>query len=157
MPALIDSYTTTEPSHLLSADNWYKTEREPLSSSSIIVVISKRTGLNSRIHKLLDEYSTLQDNWDEDDAIAPSDIAISQARFITTLLENHGQPIFHSAPGPNGEVMLDIRNIKRNKSIELIFYPTRSVLVLFSDNEKPVQQNFEIADLPQHLEWLNRK
>lgn len=157
MPVLIDSYTTTEPSYPLMANIWYKTEREPLSASSIVVGTAKQIGLNNRIHKLLEEYSKLQNNWDEDDAIAPSDTVITKSKFITTLLENHGQSIFHSAPGPNGEIMLDIRNIKGNRSIELIFYPTRSVLVTFSENEKPTQQNLEIADLPKYLEWLNRK
>lgn len=156
MPVLIDNYTTTEPIRPLLASFGYNTEREPMTNS-IVVGLRQQIGLNNRIHKLLGEYSKLENNWDNDDAISPNDMAILQAIYIATLLERHGQPIFHAAPGPNGEIMLDLRNNKKTRSLELIFYPTRSIAVTFSEEEKPVQQNFELPDLPGYLEWLNKK
>lgn len=156
MPALINNYTTTEISQPLLANNCFSSEIK-LWSSSIIVGTVEQLGLNSRIHKLLSEFGTLKDNWDHDDAIAPNKIAVERAGYITTLLGRRGQSIFHAAPGPNGEIMLDIRNNKMGRSLELLLYPTRTVAVKFSETENPQQQNFEIEDLPIYLEWLNRK
>ena len=107
--------------------------------------------------RLLDEYSTLKDNWDQDDAKAPTKNAIIQAKYITSLLSKHGQPIYHAAPGPNGEIMLDIRNKGNTKSIEIIFYNDKSVAVTFPENHKPSQFQFEDSALPGLLEWLNHK
>lgn len=156
MPVLTDNYSTTEPIRPLLANFGYNTEPEPITNS-IVVGLSQQIGLNNRIHKLLEEYSKLQSNWDDDGAVAPNEMSILQAIYITTLLERHGQSIFHAAPGPNGEIMLDIRNNKKTRSLELIFYPTRSIAVTFPEDQKPVQQNFELPDLPGYLEWLNKK
>ncbi|WP_033417690.1 hypothetical protein [Cytophaga aurantiaca] len=159
MQVLIDNYTTNEPSTLSNpnvARIWYKTDVQPLSSS-ITITLKHQIGLNNRIHKLLREFSVLEDNWDENDSIAPIESVIKQAKFITSLLEKHGQPIFHAAPGPNGEIMLDIRNKKKDRSLEIIFYPLKSVVVLFPERGTPDQQIFTINNLPYLLEWLNQK
>ncbi|MEP0711639.1 MAG: hypothetical protein ABJ333_10985 [Algoriphagus sp.] len=112
--------------------------------------------LNNRIFKLLEEFSELEDNWDEDEANAPSKIALSNAHFVVQLLTSIGQPIFNTAPGPTGEIMLDIRDIANSKSVELIFYPSRSVAVYFPENGRPFQRDFQADNLPEVLRWLNQ-
>ena len=111
--------------------------------------------LNNRIFNLLEEFSELEDNWDEDEARAPSKIALSYAKYIVQLLSSIGQPIFSTAPGPNGEIMLDIRDGSGDKSVELIFYPSRSVAVYFPENGKPFQRDFQTENLPEILRWLD--
>ena len=111
--------------------------------------------LNNRTFNLLEEFSELEDNWDEDEARAPSKIALSNAKYIVQLLSSIGQPIFSTAPGPNEEIMLDIRDRSGDKSVELIFYPSRSVAVYFPENGKPFQRNFHTENLPEILRWLN--
>ena len=110
--------------------------------------------LNSRIMELIEEYSELKDNWDENDALAPSASVIDSAKQLISLLEKKGQVMYHSAPGPNGEIMVDIRN--QEKSIEIIFYKNRAVSVQIPKIGKPTQKNFEINDLQSLLIWLNK-
>jgi hypothetical protein len=112
-------------------------------------------GLNGRIHKLLADFGYLRNNWDEDDALAPSKEALRQAEFLTGILEKHGQPIFHAAPGPNGEVMLDIRNKDKSKSVEILFYQNRTTVVFYPSKGSPYQDAFDFQALPEILVWLN--
>ncbi|MEP7266224.1 MAG: hypothetical protein ABI844_01265 [Saprospiraceae bacterium] len=156
MIASTDSYTKPEVSKPRKAFDGYETFVE-IPAASIVLSAYPFMYLNQRIDKLLDEYSKLQNNWDEDDAIAPSEGVISWARYTASLLGRYGQSIYHATPGPNGEIMLNIRNVKTEKSLEIIFYTHRSVLVEFSKEEKPVQKNFDIYNMPSYIGWLNRK
>lgn len=166
MEALIDNYTTTN----LSTIRAYSTATHRggkglidisagvmihVNIASIILSHQDVYSLNSRIDKLLDEYGRLKNNWDEDDALAPSLHVINQAKYLSRVLENHGQAIFHTAPGPNGEIMLDLRNKRGTRSMEIIFYHNRSVVVFFPDKEKPNQDQFTSGKLSNYLEWLN--
>jgi hypothetical protein len=110
-----------------------------------------------RVFDLLEEFKFLLDNWDEEGAMAPNSIAISNATYITQCLERGGQPIYNAAPGPNGEVMLDLRNIEGTRSVELIFYSNRSIIVYYPETDNAYQDNFSFEELPSVLEWLNRK
>lgn len=156
MPAWTNNYTAPEPTIPLVANPRYFTEERKVTASIVIGGV-RRIELNSRIHKLLDEYSLLENNWDDDGAIAPDNEVIQKAQNLTLLMERHGQGIFHCAPGPNGEIMLDIRNNIKSKSIEIILYSDHSVVVLFPEEGRPTQKDFYIDQLPVYLNWLNQK
>lgn len=158
MHTLMNNYTAVEPQSHFQAnyDVVYHSADFTLFSSSITIARECKTGLNSRINKLLEEFSELQDNWDEDGAISPPKTVIKRAKYITSLLENHGQAIFHAAPGPNGEIMLELRNTYNSKSVELIFYHNRAYAVQFSADEKPIQSDFTVDNLPELFNWLNK-
>ena len=128
------------------------------SSISLLInsISLNQVTLNSRILKLLEEFSLLTDNWDEDDALAPKLKVIDNAKYLTKLLEKHGQPIYHTAPGPNGEIMLDIRNEFYKRSLEVIIYQNRTVVVVFPEKGSPVQSDFDLTRLPDLLSWLNK-
>lgn len=160
MPALIDNYTAIEcviETHPRVASVRYTTELYRSVASSITVSVDSKKGINQRILSLLNEFKTLEDNWDEEDAEAPNHLALSSAIYLTKLLEKHGQAIFHAAPGPNSEIMLDVRNNKNTKSLELIFYADRAVSVFFPKDGNPSQQPFDFQNLPELLQWLNQK
>lgn len=160
MPALIDNYSA--PAYSVSAFSVESVRghcievRRP-SIASVILVDPGEINLNSKIIYLLNEYATLQDNWDEDGAISPAVKEINKAKGITFLLSKHGQSIFHTAPGPNGEIMLDIRNKDKTRSVEIIFYQQKSLAVLFPEQGTATQQPFKATDLPELLNWLNQK
>ncbi len=160
MPALIDNYSAPAQSipacSVASVRSHCIDDRRP-STASVILAYPGEFNLNGRIMHLLNEYATLKDNWDEDGAKAPAVAAIRNAKAITSLLDKHGQPIFHTAPGPNGEIMLDIRSKNKSKSIEIILYQERSVAVLFPEQGIASQQTFNTTDLPGLLNWLNQK
>jgi len=123
------------------------------------VVVSQQNiiSFNHRVLQLLEEFESLDANWDQDDALKPSLEAITNARSITRVLGKHGQSVYHAAPGPNGEIMLDIRNKGKSKSFELIFYSDRTVAVKFPEEGQPEQISFSTDILPDLLKWLNAK
>jgi hypothetical protein len=110
---------------------------------------------NHRILQLLAEFGLLKENWDMDGAVQPSLKAIENARYITQLLGKHGQQVYHAAPGPNGEIMIDIRNKRKSRSLELVFYDDRSVAVKFPEESQPQQLLFSTEMLSDLLNWLN--
>jgi hypothetical protein len=160
MPVLTDNYSTERD---LSADistvlGKFKFRiLDETSFSSLVVSYPNNTYPNHKILQLLAEFELLEENWDLDGGLKPSIKAIKSARYITQLLGKHGQQIFHAAPGPNGEIMLDIRNKSKNKSVEIIFYDDRTLAVKFPEEGLPEQIFFSPESLPDLLHWLNTK
>lgn len=158
MKSLTNSYSTNFPTYyrtsLLSPMEICCTFNKPVNLSSTIITQAHQYALNARINQLLNEFEFLEDNWDEDDARAPYKDSIFHARFLTDLFNKHGQQIFHAAPGPNGEIMLDVRNKVKGKSVEFIFYKDKSVYVSVSP-KGPKQDNYDDEKLPEIMNWLN--
>jgi hypothetical protein len=109
--------------------------------------------INRRIISLINEFKTLRDNWDEDGGLAPNVSAIRFAENLVRQLQKTGQKVFHTAPGPNGEVMVDLR--ENGKSLEIIFYPTKARYVKFPSQGDPIQGDFNDEIFPTLLKWLN--
>lgn len=100
-------------------------------------------------------YQQLTDNWDEDGAIAPTRQTVLAALDIALLLTVTGQLIYHTSPGPNGEIMIKLRN--GSKSAELLAYPKgRNKFVRVGPDETPQQGALTPGSLRETLQWLNR-
>ena len=106
-----------------------------------------------KIFSLLEDIKSLEDNWDEDGAKKPSRMAIQNSQYLIQLLSKRGIEIYHIAPGPIGEIMIDLRN-ERNSSLEILFYENRSKFVKFPIAGNPEQGEFKIEDLPTLIKWL---
>ena len=144
------------PSHRSMIFDGRKAEYWNEKYSSIVVVNTQNIILNSRIINLIKDISKLENNWDYENAIVPTRNVIASANSLVYLLEKRGQKIFHVAPGPNGEIMLDIRNSRKTKSVEIIFYKNKSIVIFFPETMKPSQSQFEIDNLSIILHWLNQ-
>lgn len=157
MTALLDNYSLFPHSQPIVNSVLDIFQELTSFSNDRSIVISNETslGLNNHIFRLLDHFATLEENWDDDGAIKITEKVIANARYITSLMQKSGQLIYHSAPGPNGEVMLDIRNVKKSKSIEIVIYPNRTILVEFPVKGRPSQLNFDLEQLKKSLKWLN--
>ncbi|GAB4047337.1 hypothetical protein [Spirosoma litoris] len=100
-------------------------------------------------------YQQLVDNWDEDEAIAPAHQTVLAALDIALLLTATGQPIYHTSPGPVGEIMINLR--KGDKSAELLAYPNNRIkFVRIEPDEVPQQGPLTPESLRETLQWLNR-
>lgn len=110
------------------------------------------TGTYDPIQKLKN-IGLLQDNWDGDDALAPSIKVIRRAEYFLKVLQSAGQNIFHVTPGPVGEIMVDLR--KNGNSVEILFYPEKTKYVFFPATGRPEQGEFQLEKLPELLNWLN--
>lgn len=160
MPSLTSSYFVDVPSLDTSALglSFYTSKFFDYQKGSTTISSARSPGLNNRIFSLIQEYGSLEQNWDEEGALPPGKSVIQQVFYLCSLMEKAGQRIFHVAPGPTGEVMVDLRNTDRKKSIELIFYLSKKpVFVTFSDMEDSTQGSFSFEILPELLEWLNNK
>jgi hypothetical protein len=156
MQALIDNYTSY-PTNISGSAN--STVDEALKTSipvfSILFHIEAADipYLNEREIQLLREYKKLEDNWDGEGAKAPGKRPVTVALYLVKLLQVFGQKVFHVAPGPRGEILIDLRN--NNKSIELLFYEDRFKFVRFPEAGRPEQGDFELSMLSGLLKWLN--
>jgi len=129
----------------------YETARNSTVYPSLFV--SDVFSLNQRALSLLNAFRLLEDNWDEYGAIAPGKEVILKAEMLVRKLEQTGQKVFHVVPGPNGEVLVELR--EEGKSVEILFYPDRSTYVLFPKNGAPEQGPYDWEVLPKLLHWLH--
>ena len=157
MPAWINSYspvTHVEEVKSKSAVIWHKGNTHVNTNNSIVLYQHKEFNYNLKMFKLLKDFEQLENNWDGDGALAIPKTVISKAESIIIFLDTMGLKVFHTAPGPNGEIMIDLRNRENTKSLELIIYSTRNIAVKFPSDGKPEQHLFDILDLPHFLNWL---
>ena len=102
----------------------------------------------------LDGFAKLSENWDSYGAIAPANDAIQAGRRFAEQLAGHGQQIDFTAPGPNGEVSVELKS--GSKYIEFVFYPAGKWKYTAFENKLLTEQgNFETDKLPSLLHWLN--
>ncbi|MFN6378096.1 MAG: hypothetical protein ACK4WD_02395 [Flavobacteriales bacterium] len=137
-----------------SAVIWLQGNTPVNTNNSIVLYHPKEFNYNLKIFKLLEDFEHLEDNWDGDGALAIPKSVITQAKTIMIFLDSRGLKIFHTAPGPNGEIMIDLRNRANTKSLELIIYSTRNIAIKFPSHGKPEQDFFDILNLSHFLNWL---
>lgn len=88
---------------------------------------------NFGIVQKLNKFAFLPANWDGYNADAPSQVAIKQARYFVYQFNQEEIQVYFTAPGPNGEVLLELKNDK--KAVEIYFYEeTESDYCLFEQN-----------------------
>ncbi|HNR08907.1 MAG TPA: hypothetical protein PKM27_16430 [Saprospiraceae bacterium] len=156
MQVSTDSYSINPPiwgASTQNFNNWLPRYLEPDSSTTINWGIP--IGINDKIHSLLEEYKNFEANWDGEGTEAPDKKVLICATALLRILDKFGQKVFHASPGPNKEIMLDLRNNNQSKSLEILFYPSRSVYVKFQDANKPIQGEFNFEKLHELMTWLN--
>ena len=157
MPVLIDNYATNILSYrsdLTSTLVWeVKKENRIPPSLTVNYHLTQGDAMNYRHQSIINAMEALEDNWDGDGALSPDKDALQIAKSITNMLWRYGQPVFHIAPGPLGEVLVNLR--KGDKSLELLFYPNHWKYVQFSTQERPQQGVLDFSNFPQLLSWLN--
>ena len=94
----------------------------------------------------------LSDNWDGYEAAPISRDAMEQAISFIHDINKYDIDVYLSSPGPNGEVMIQLK--LGRKEIEFIFYSNKSRYVLFSNNEFQSQAVYTPGLLPELVEWL---
>lgn len=110
-------------------------------------------GLNGHAFRILNEIQKLPDNWDEEGGIAPSKRTYQRAHNLAVYLQQTGEKIYNVAPGPNGEIMIDLRD--KGNSVEILFYPEKKKFVFFPVQGRPVQDEFSLDKLPEILKMLH--
>ncbi len=87
------------------------------ASSIIIVQAETLSDVGQEILAKLKTLTNLQQNWDSYGAEPPSKIALQNALSFVKALDKRRLPIFFTAPGPNGEILVELK--RGAKSIEI--------------------------------------
>jgi len=98
-------------------------------------------------------FAQLNVNWDGYDAAPISPIAIEKAIHFIHEINKYDIDAYLSSPGPNGEVMVQLKT--NNREIEFVFYEEKSKYVLFSSKGFESQGDYSPAILNDLVTWLS--
>ena len=120
--------------------------------------IIKESGNISHTNKFeiqkLKSFSELEKNWDSYDAEKINERAILSAIKLVIEIDSLGEEVYFSSPGPNGEVMIQLK--KNMKEVEFIIYQDKQMYVTFNNNDFEKQGEFSIELLADIILWLNK-
>ncbi len=98
-------------------------------------------------------FKQLNTNRNGYDAAPLNPIAIEKAIGFINEINNFDIDAYLSSPGPNGEVMVQLKKGKRE--MECVFYSQKEKYVLFNDNTFQSQGIYTAIILPELLTWLS--
>jgi len=98
-------------------------------------------------------FRNLKKNWDSYGALPIDEISIEKSISFIKDVNNYDKNIYLTSPGPNSEVLVQMR--QKNKEIEFVFYPKKSKYVLFNNSKFIEQSDYKKNVLPKLMEWLD--
>lgn len=104
--------------------------------------------------KKLKSFRNIGSNWDGYGAEKPSQKGIDKAIKFVEHLGEWEQPVYFVAPGPNGEILVELKN--GNRTIEVFFQPDGQREYVMFEGEKAVEENTFAFEIPPYLiDWLH--
>jgi hypothetical protein len=158
MTALNNGYTVQEyqpdqTSFYLKAVKSFN-QKSP-HSTTVIQYKGTTPSLSGEARKILgrlEEFKSLQDNWDSYHAARPSIETVRQAEKMVQRLDAEGIAVFFTAPGPNGEIVLELKCM--HKAVEIYFYANSpSDFVLF-DGDRTVDEGLTNEAFDQIINFI---
>lgn len=107
----------------------------------------------SELYKIF-AFSNLPNNWDSYGGKKPSNAAIVKAsNFIVKELNSRNIDVFFSAPTPDGDILVELKNDKAN--LEFIFSGDVNDIIVASDNgDFHVEEVLNETTQYAYLKWL---
>lgn len=128
-------------------------------TSRVVIHYPYKNPLSVQAHRViasLKEFSALQENWDSYGAERISNAVIADAVSLVKKLDALRQEVYFVAPGPNGELSLELENKTTNRSLEILVYPDKQWKYLrFEAKDFISQGSMTIQDIRSHWYWLN--
>jgi hypothetical protein len=88
--------------------------------SSIVLAEPEPVSLEGRrMISKIKTFRSLKPNWDSYGAVAPSARAIEDALSFVRTLDGKGEPVHFAAPGPDGQVLVELND--GDRSVEITF------------------------------------
>lgn len=120
------------------------------------ICVSERNVISARnqyaINKI-QSYGSFEKNWDSYDADPVSKEVINHSVRIIEKLNQLNQEIYFAAPGPNGEISIELKNGNRNA--EMLIYPNKKFKYVFFDNKDfEGQGTVSVQKIPEIIQWL---
>lgn len=95
-------------------------------------------------------FGKLKTNWDGNEAIAPTEDVIRNVVSFLTLGNENDLPIYFTAPGPNGEIVLEYKN--EENTAEVFFEDNNfSEMFLYTGKKMVYSGEVQMSNLIQHL------
>ncbi len=96
-------------------------------------------------------------NWDGNGAAAPSEKVLNVAINFLTSADEYDLPVYFTAPGPNGEIVLEYKN---GKNTAEIFFEEDNIpeMILYTEKEQvyagtiQLSQGIQLNQLINHLQ-----
>ncbi len=146
-------YQTTRPTNLAPGKVEYFYSFKGFENSTIFISPGRnQKGINELVSKLMD-MELLEDNWDSYGAAAPEKSCIRRAvKFIVSNAQ-YALPFYFTAPGVNGEVLVELKN--KSRSAEIFFNPDNTnELLLFEKSECIFEGDID-NDFTTLMDFLN--
>ena len=131
----------------------FETEHQEWNTSIVIDIYSQTPPLSNAAMKAASKISgfkNLADNWDGYGAEKPSENAIVNALSFIRVIDAHGILVYFTAPGPNGEIVVELR--KGNYEAEVYFNADNSNEVFIYDGDTCISEGALDYLLPQIFE-----
>lgn len=131
----------------------FETEQQEWNSSIVIGIYSPTPPLSNAAMKAASKilsFRNFADNWDSYGAEKPSERAIVNALSFIRVVDANGIPVYFTAPGPNGEIVVELR--KGNYEAEVYFHANNSNEVLIYEGDTCISEGMLDYLLPQILE-----
>ena len=131
----------------------FETEQQEWNTSIVINIYSHTPPLSNAAMKAASKilgFRNFADNWDSYGAEKPSENAIVNALSFIRVIDAHGIPVYFTAPGPNGEIVVELR--KGNYEAEVYFNADNSNEILIYEGDTCISEGMLDHLLPQILE-----
>ncbi len=141
------------PSDSIYLSESLEAEQPEWSSSTVIVFYSPTPPLSDAAGKVVSKISgfrNLAPNWDSYGAEKPSRNAIDNTVSFIRTIDAHEIPVYFSAPGTNGEIVVELR--KGNYEAEVYFNANNSNEVLIYEGDACISEGILDNLLHQILE-----
>jgi len=100
----------------------------------------------------INEFLKLPAGWDSYNAMPVSLVAAEDSIAFIRQLDVYDIDVYQSSPGPNGEIMVQVK--EGSREIEFLFYENRVKYVTYCNNEFNIQGTYTKELLPELIEWL---
>jgi len=97
-------------------------------------------------------FASLKENWDSYGATTIDLVVVEKAVDFIKLVDKFDVNVYLTSPGPNGEVMVQLK--EGSRETEFIFYSDKDKYVLFDNNEFVNQGPYAHTILPEMIDWL---
>ncbi|MBW7940927.1 MAG: hypothetical protein H3C64_00665 [Candidatus Kuenenia stuttgartiensis] len=131
----------------------FETEQQEWNTSIVIDIYPQTPSLSNAAMKATSKilgFRNFADNWDSYGAEKPSESAIVNALSFIRVIDAHGIPVYFVAPGPNVEIVVELR--KGNYEAEVYFNADNSNEVLIYEGDACISEGALDHLLPQILE-----
>lgn len=129
---------------------------EPVTPTSTILEGNDSSSLNISNNALqiqkLKSFLKLGENWDSYNASRISEEAVNSAIDFVKRLDEKYHLVYFVAPGPNGEVLVELKDA--NRSIEVVFEEDSNEYVKFQEQEVADEGEYTEEMDSMFISWL---